>query len=53
MISEQTVSVPSVTRDLVVEQLSHYIVVESRQLGFRLQWDEFDYINLEVGYLSV
>ena len=48
METDQLVTLPSIVSGLVVEKLAHYVFVESKKLGFRLQWEGYDYIHLEV-----
>lgn len=48
MVLSQTVTLPAFVEDLLIEEISDYVFVESRKLGFRLRWDTYDDIYLEV-----
>ena len=47
-MTEALVIAPASANGLVVEQIADFTFVESRKLGFKLQWDGYSYLTLEV-----
>ena len=51
-VTDTLVVAPAIVHGLVIEDIAHYIFVESKRLGFKLQWDGHDYLYLEVSYTA-
>lgn len=48
MKTGELVALPNTISGLVVEEEAHYTTVASEKLGFKLKWDGFDSVDIEV-----
>ena len=51
METGELVMLPQIVSGLVVEELSDYVIVDSKKLGFKLKWDGFDSVDIEVSII--